>query len=141
MKRSSFLSTITLLHPPSSRNPYVRVFHCSKLGGSARQGRATIKFILSLGHISLITFTLRQWHFHFNDPRHPTHPCFGTVFTANTVGPTPLANISFRRNPFLSFKTELLSLLYQLSIVIYRKFSICSQFVSRWYKKKANMTV
>lgn len=26
-----------------------------------------IEFTLSLGHIPLITFTLRQWHFHFND--------------------------------------------------------------------------
>ena len=61
--------------PPPSKPPfhrlYVRVFHCSEPRCFDRQGRATIKFILSLGHIPLITFTLRQWHFHFNDRRRP----------------------------------------------------------------------
>lgn len=73
------LSLIPPTPSPSPSSWCIRVWCISR---SVATMAPDIEFTLSLGHIPLITFTLRQWHFHFND-RLALAPDVGDGITAN----------------------------------------------------------
>lgn len=59
-----------------------------------------VEFTLSLGHIPLITFTLRQWHFHFNARLALPYPAAASAFaTANIVTSGSLPSLSTTPHP------------------------------------------
>jgi len=66
-----------------------------------------IEFTLSLGHIPLITFTLRQWHFHFNDRLAlPSYSSSAVPRRTSTPEPPSIPN-GFHRRPLIEIRFAL----------------------------------
>jgi len=81
-----------------------------------------IEFTLSLGHIPLITFTLRQWYFHFNDRLAlPSYPASATLRREHRyldLPPTPLpapAPNGFHCHPLI-----------EIRFVLYAEYNACA---------------